>query len=92
MELLVIDNQKAKNNLNTIIAKLGNLSAVSTVTEKPNGAFNFMNCMEHTLLAILDKTILVEKSINRPDFLEFSMQYSYSPPILSGFWDESKIA
>ena len=34
--------KKAENNLNAIIAKLGNLSAVSTVVKKPNDAFNFM--------------------------------------------------
>ena len=42
LELLIIDNQKAIHNLNAIIAKLGNLSAVSTVAKKPNGAFSFM--------------------------------------------------
>tara|TARA_B110000881_G_scaffold18047_1_gene13233 strand:- start:13 stop:573 length:561 start_codon:yes stop_codon:yes gene_type:complete len=42
LELLVIDNQNEENNFNAIIAKLGNLSTVSTVAEKPNGAFNFM--------------------------------------------------
>jgi valyl-tRNA synthetase len=42
LELLVIDNQKAENNLNAIIAKLGNLSAIDTTEEKPNGAFSFM--------------------------------------------------
>ena len=42
LELLVTDNQKAENNLNAIIAKLGNLSAIDTTQEKPNGAFSFM--------------------------------------------------
>jgi valyl-tRNA synthetase len=42
LELLVIDNQKKGNNLNAIIAKLGNLSDIKTIVEKPNGAFNFM--------------------------------------------------
>jgi valyl-tRNA synthetase len=42
LELLVIDNQQASNNLTTIIAKLGNLSTIDTTTEKPNGAFSFM--------------------------------------------------
>ena len=42
LELLVIDNQKASNNLTAIIAKLGNLSTIDTTTEKPNGAFSFM--------------------------------------------------
>jgi valyl-tRNA synthetase len=42
LELLVIDNQKANNNLDEIISKLGNLSAINTVVEKPNGAFSFM--------------------------------------------------
>ena len=42
LELLVIDNQKASNNLDAIIAKLGNLSAINTAVEKPKGAFSFM--------------------------------------------------
>ena len=42
LELLVIKNQKAKINLDAIVAKLGNLSAINTTNEKPNGAFSFM--------------------------------------------------
>ena len=42
LELLVIDNQKAKTNLDAIVAKLGNLSSINTANEKPNGAFSFM--------------------------------------------------
>ena len=42
LELLVIDNQKASNNLTATIAKLGNTSTIDTATEKPNGAFSFM--------------------------------------------------
>jgi valyl-tRNA synthetase len=42
LELLVIENQKANNNLDAIIVKLGNLSAIDTTAEKPNGAFSFM--------------------------------------------------
>jgi valyl-tRNA synthetase len=42
MELLVIENQKAKTNFDAIVAKLGNLSSINTITEKPNGAFSFM--------------------------------------------------
>ena len=42
LKLLVIQNQKAKTNLDAIVAKLGNLSTIYTTTEKPNGAFSFM--------------------------------------------------
>ena len=42
MELLVIENQKAKTNFDAIVAKLGNLSSINTINEKPNGAFSFM--------------------------------------------------
>ena len=42
LELLVIENQKASNNLTAIIVKLGNLSTLDTTTEKPNCAFSFM--------------------------------------------------
>ena len=42
LELLVIANQTTSNNLDAIIAKLGNLSAINTAVEKPKGAFSFM--------------------------------------------------
>ena len=42
LELLVIQNQKAKTNLDAIVAKLGNLSSINTKNEKPNAAFSFM--------------------------------------------------
>ena len=42
LELLVIENQKSKTNLDAIVAKLGNLSTINTTNEKPNGAFSFM--------------------------------------------------
>ena len=42
LELLVINNQKASNNLDAIIVKLGNLSAINTAVEKPKGTFSFM--------------------------------------------------
>jgi valyl-tRNA synthetase len=42
LELLVIANQKASNNLDAIIGKLGNLSAINTAVKKPKGAFSFM--------------------------------------------------
>jgi len=42
MELLVIENQKAKTSLEAIVAKLGNLSIINTINEKPNGTFSFM--------------------------------------------------
>tara|TARA_B110000444_G_scaffold237638_1_gene250558 strand:- start:212 stop:772 length:561 start_codon:yes stop_codon:yes gene_type:complete len=42
LELLVIDNQKSETNLDTIIAKLGNLRSINTTEENPGGAFSFM--------------------------------------------------
>jgi valyl-tRNA synthetase len=42
LELLVIQNQKAKTNLDAIVVKLGNLSNINTTNKKPNGAFSFM--------------------------------------------------
>ena len=42
LELLVIQNQKVKTNLDAIVAKSGNLSNINTTTEKPNSAFSFM--------------------------------------------------
>ena len=42
LELLVINNQKATNDLDAIIAKLGNISTINTTKEKPTGAFSFM--------------------------------------------------
>lgn len=42
LELFVIDNQKSNTNLNAIIEKLGNLSAINTTKEKQSGAFSFI--------------------------------------------------
>ncbi|MDC0204541.1 valine--tRNA ligase, partial [Flavobacteriales bacterium] len=42
LEVSVIYNQKANTNLDAIITKLGNLSAVNTTEEKLSGAFSFM--------------------------------------------------
>ena len=42
LELLVIYNQKVNTNLDAIIAKLGNLSAVNTTEEKLSETFSFM--------------------------------------------------
>ena len=42
LELLVINNQKATNDLDAIIAKLGNISDINITKEKPSGTFSFM--------------------------------------------------
>jgi len=55
LELLVIDNQKKGDNLNSIITKLGNLFAINTVIEKPNGAFSFMVKANEYFIPLGDK-------------------------------------
>jgi valyl-tRNA synthetase len=42
LELLVIENQKSNISLDSIVAKLGNLSSISSTNEKLSSAFNFM--------------------------------------------------
>ena len=42
LSLEVINHQIQSNNLNTIIAKLGNLSVINTIAEKPASSFSFM--------------------------------------------------
>ena len=42
LSLEVINHQIQSNNLNTIIAKLGNLSVINTIAEKPTSSFSFM--------------------------------------------------
>ena len=42
LELEVINNQKASNNLNAIITKLANLSSIKEISKKRDGAFSFM--------------------------------------------------
>ncbi|MAW21804.1 MAG: valine--tRNA ligase [Flavobacteriales bacterium] len=42
LTLLVINNIKPRNNLNPIITKLANLSAINITNEKESGAFSFM--------------------------------------------------
>ena len=55
MELVVIKRQKSKTNLDAIIAKLGNLSAVKNITEKPTGAFSFMVKANEYFIPLGDK-------------------------------------
>ena len=42
LSLEVINHQIQSNNLNTIIAKLGNLSVINAISEKPASSFSFM--------------------------------------------------
>ncbi len=42
LELMVIKNQKETNDLDVIIAKLGNISDINTTTEKPASTSSFM--------------------------------------------------
>ena len=42
LELEVINNQKATNNLNAIIVKLANLSNIKELSNNPDGKFSFM--------------------------------------------------
>ena len=42
LELEVINNQTASNNLNAIITKLANLSSIKEISKKRDGAFSFM--------------------------------------------------
>jgi valyl-tRNA synthetase len=55
LELLVINNQKASNNLDAIIVKLGNLTVVNTTEEKPTGAFSFMVKANEYFIPLGDK-------------------------------------
>ena len=42
LSLEIINNQNRRNNLDEIIAKLGKLSSINTVSEKPSASFSFM--------------------------------------------------
>ena len=42
LSLEIINNQNRRNNLDEIIAKLGKLSSINTVSEKPSTSFSFM--------------------------------------------------
>jgi len=55
LELLVIYNQKVNTNLDAIIAKLGNLSAVNTTEEKLSETFSFMVKANEYFIPLGDK-------------------------------------
>jgi valyl-tRNA synthetase len=55
LELVVIKSQKSKINLDAIIVKLGNLTAVNTTEEKPTGAFSFMVKANEYFIPLGDK-------------------------------------
>ena len=42
LSLKIINNQKQKNNFNSIVIKLGNLSEINNVKNKPEASFSFM--------------------------------------------------
>jgi len=64
LELLVINNEKATNKLDTIIAKLGNISTINTTEEKPNSAFSFMVKSNEYFIPLADN-IDVESEIEK---------------------------
>jgi len=61
IELLVTDNKKPRNNLNTIISKLANLSNITGVNKKPNNAFTFMVKSNEYFIPLSDNIDLEEE-------------------------------
>ncbi|MEC9209374.1 MAG: valine--tRNA ligase [Bacteroidota bacterium] len=57
--LEVINHQTQSNNLNAIIIKLGKLSSINTISEKPSSAFSFMVKSNEFFIPISDTIDLV---------------------------------
>ena len=64
LALLVINNQESTNNLNSIISKLGNISTIDTISEKPTSAFSFMVKSNEYFIPLIDN-IDVELEIEK---------------------------
>ncbi|MDA0890347.1 MAG: valine--tRNA ligase [Bacteroidetes bacterium] len=71
LSLEVINHQIQSNNLNTIIAKLGNLSVINTIAEKPASSFSFMVKANEFFIPIgntIDVTFELEKLQKELDY------------------------
>ena len=71
LSLEVINHQIQSNNLNTIIAKLGNLSVINAISEKPASSFSFMVKSNEFFIPIgntIDVTFELEKIQKELDY------------------------
>ena len=71
LALKVINHQIQSNNLNPIIAKLGNLSVINTIAEKPASSFSFMVKSNEFFIPIgntIDVTFELEKLQKELDY------------------------
>ena len=71
LALKVINHQIQSNNLNPIIAKLGNLSVINTIAEKPTSSFSFMVKSNEFFIPIgntIDVTFELEKLQKELDY------------------------
>ena len=71
LSLEVINHQIQSNNLNTIIAKLGNLSVINAISEKPASSFSFMVKANEFFIPIgntIDVTFELEKLQKELDY------------------------
>lgn len=64
LELEVIYHKEQVNNLDSIIMKMGNLSSIDSISEKPSNAFSFMIKSNEFFIAI-DNKIDVKKELAR---------------------------
>ena len=71
LALKIINHQIQSNNLNPIIAKLGNLSVINTIAEKPTSSFSFMVKSNEFFIPIgntIDVTFELEKLQKELDY------------------------
>ena len=71
LALKVINHQIQSNNLNPIIAKLGNLSVINAISEKPASSFSFMVKANEFFISIgntIDVTFELEKIQKELDY------------------------
>ncbi len=72
LELEVINNQKATNNLNAIIVKLANLSNIKELSNKPDGAFSFMVKSNEYFIYLGDNVDVVAEIVKLKKELDYT--------------------
>jgi len=72
LELEVINNQKATNNLNAIIVKLANLSNIKELSNNPDGKFSFMVKSNEYFIPLGDNSDVAAKIVKLKKELDYT--------------------
>ncbi len=75
LDLEIIYHEKQVNNLDSIIMKMGNLSSIITISEKPSNAFSFMIKSNEFFIAIDDKIDVNKELVRLQDELNYNIGF-----------------